>query len=200
MKLPEQSRQRYGNGWKWLGLPLLSLTLATAAWAQDYSAREELHLGEQRFGEGSIPTAMAHYQKAEKLGNVLAMARLGDVFRFAEDYAEAKRYYQQALDRGHMAGAVGLGQLYAGGLGVARDPAKALAYYQQAADAGWFEAHRVMVLLYEKGDVALNVAADPAKAKFHREEEKRLRASYVREVEEAAKAIEAKKKAAGGRP
>ena len=54
----------------------------------------------------------------------------------AQDYAQAREWFQKAAEAGNNVAMVNLGYLYEKGLGGAQDYAKAREWYQKAADAG----------------------------------------------------------------
>ena len=54
----------------------------------------------------------------------------------AQDYAQARQWYQKAAEAGDPLGMNNLGVLYEQGRGVARDYAQARQWYQKAAEAG----------------------------------------------------------------
>jgi TPR repeat protein len=65
----------------------------------------------------------------------------------AQDYDEAREWYQKAADAGLAMAMNNLGWLYMNGRGVAQDYGKAREWYQKAADAGLAQAKEALSLL-----------------------------------------------------
>lgn len=82
------------------------------------------------------------------------MDRLGDLYKeghgVAQDYAEAKKWYEKAAALGDMIAMDNLGYLYENGQGVAVDLEQALRWYQKAEEAGNFFALFHLVSLKNK--------------------------------------------------
>lgn len=104
---------------------------------------------------GDIVTAMGLLRQAADRGHAPAQARLGDLLRASEDYAQAVELYRKAADQGDPAGEVGLGRMYADGYGVPRDPAKALALYRKAEGSRYWPALDMLARAYRAGDLGL---------------------------------------------
>jgi len=68
----------------------------------------------------------------------------------AQDYAQAREWYQKAADAGNADAMNNLGWLYANGHGVAQDYAQAREWYQKAADAGNRDAKQALERLGQK--------------------------------------------------
>ena len=113
-------------------------------------------------------------------------ALMGSVNHAEGDYSEARKYYEQAAEKGSGNALYNLGLLYYDGLGVERDYAKARDYYEQAAakgnktspyyNLGWMYEHGEGVNIdYEMALYYYQKAADaghedaPAKAEAMRE-------------------------------
>jgi TPR repeat protein len=69
-----------------------------------------------------------------------------------KDYGNSVRLYRQASDLGSMAATVGLGQLYAQGLGVPKDLKQAARLYRVAADKGNPAGQAQLGFAYETGE------------------------------------------------
>ena len=54
-----------------------------------------------------------------------------------QDYAQARQWYQKAVEAGSVAAMEHLGNMYYYGRGVAQDDVKAREWYQKAVDGGW---------------------------------------------------------------
>jgi TPR repeat protein len=82
-----------------------------------------------------------------------AMANLGRVYAYArgvpQNYPEAVKWYERALDAGSTAASYGLGLLYEHGNGVAQDSKRAIELYYFAAPVN-HEARQRLFLLYER--------------------------------------------------
>jgi uncharacterized protein len=95
------------------------------------------------------------------------MRNLGDLYAKgqggAQDYAQARGWYEKAAKAGNARAMCNLGVLYANGQGIAQDYDKAREWYQKAADAGNPDAMKNL------GDLYLNdqgVAKDYLKEAF----------------------------------
>jgi TPR repeat protein len=99
-------------------------------------------------------------------GNPPAMRNLGMAYRFgygvAQDYAQAREWFEKAADNGYAGAMTDLGLLYEAGQGVTQEHAKAREWYEKAADKGDEDAMNRLGLLYENG---YGVAQDYAKAR-----------------------------------
>jgi TPR repeat protein len=100
------------------------------------------------------------------LQDASAMKDQGDRYYFgvnaSKDNAQAREWYQKAVDNGSVDAMVSLGALYANGQGVAQDYAKAREWYQKAAAKGNADAMYHLGNLYDDGH---GVAQDSAKAR-----------------------------------
>jgi uncharacterized protein len=106
-----------------------------------------------------------------------AMRRYPETVRFVyqagraalarKDYAKARELFRVATEKGEAGGFVGLGAMYAGGLGVAQDYAEARNQYVKAAERGNSGGMNNLGTLYENGR---GVAQDYAAARLWYEE------------------------------
>ena len=69
--------------------------------------------------------------------------------RKARKFEEAKTYFEQAAEAGHIDGMAGLGQLYQCGDGVEQSEEKALFWYKKAVDSGCEDGWWMMGITYE---------------------------------------------------
>jgi len=94
------------------------------------------------------------------------MTGLGLVYQYglgvAQDYAQARAWYEKAAAKDNADAMVNLGVLYGGGQGVAQDYAKARAWWEKAAAKDDAKAMAGLGLVYQNG---LGVAQDQAKAR-----------------------------------
>lgn len=84
-----------------------------------------------------------------------AQFRLGWLYErgvgVAQDYAEARAWYERAMQNGSAAAVARMGMLYEHGMGVEKDYAKAVAYNQRAIEAGEGLGYAQMGYLYQTG-------------------------------------------------
>jgi TPR repeat protein len=85
-------------------------------------------------------------------GDPIAMRNLGMAYSrgygVAEDYTQAREWYEKAADKGYARAMTDLGLLYAYGQGVAQDDAKANEWFEKAADKGDVSTMVIVGLLY----------------------------------------------------
>jgi TPR repeat protein len=91
-----------------------------------------------------------------KEGDAVAQTDIGKMYAegrgVAEDFAEARRWFQKAADQGQADAIYNIGLMYANGEGVAQDFAEAAKWYRQAADRGQADAQNSLGLRYKKGE------------------------------------------------
>ena len=75
----------------------------------------------------------------------------GDKAYFADNYAEAVKWYRRAAEQGHAVAQISLGILYDQGQGVSQDYGKAVKWYRKAAEQGDAGAQFDLGLMYVKG-------------------------------------------------
>jgi TPR repeat protein len=143
-----------------------------AAWAGD--ATETYEKGLAAYNRGDLVGALPLFREAAEGGSADAQAWLGYLLDFAEDNAEAVRWYRAAAEQGHAEGLAGLADMYAKGEGVEKDLAEARSLYERAADAGQDRAARVLAAAYEEG--GLDVAPDAGQAAYWASRAKELTA------------------------
>jgi hypothetical protein len=80
----------------------------------------------------------------------------------AQNYAEARMWFEKAAAKGHMAAMLNLGVLYGEGFGVAQDSAKAREWYDRAIARGGAAAMTELGFLYYRGK---GVSQDYAEAR-----------------------------------
>jgi TIR domain/Sel1 repeat len=100
------------------------------------------------------------------MDNAVAMGNLGLLYAngrgVAQDYAEARKWYEQAAGLGYSDAMFNLGVLYEQGHGVTQDFAEARKWYEKAAALGNAAAMTNLGLLYQNGR---GVAQDSAEAR-----------------------------------
>ena len=132
------------------------------AWADD--ATETYEKGLAAYNRGDLVGALPLFREAAEGGSADAQAWLGYLLDFAEDDAEAVRWYRASAEQGHAEGLAGLADMYAKGEGVEQDLTKARSLYEKAADAGQDRAARVLATAYENG--GLDVEPDASQAAY----------------------------------
>ena len=119
-----------------------------------YTGDVDVGAGEPTTIEASlIPTSEASYE----MGENYFYGRSG----YAQDDAEAVKWYRQAAEQGYARGQVSLGGMYESGRGVVKDEAEALRWYRQAAERGHAPGQEKLASMYEEGR---GVAKDEAEA------------------------------------
>jgi TPR repeat protein len=152
---------------RWVSGVVLSCMLvagpgARDAWADD--AAESYERGLAAYNRGDLVGALPLFREAAAGGSADAQAWLGYLLDFAEDDAEAVRWYRASAEQGNAEGLVGLADMYAKGEGVEQDLAEARSLYEKAADAGQGRAARVLAAAYENG--GLDVEPDAGQAAY----------------------------------
>ena len=84
-------------------------------------------------------------------GNTWSMSYLAAIHADAGEYEEALSFWRLAAEEGEPGAMCGLGDLYAGGLGVEPSDERALHWYLRAADAGNMFAMYNLGSLYQAG-------------------------------------------------
>jgi TPR repeat protein len=117
-------------------------------------------------GEGvpkNLEQALRLYFRAGNAGIADAFDEGGELYleENPPNYAEAKSWLEQAVQRGSADGNADLGWMYETGSGVNRDPARALSLFSEAAKRGSSEGMYRVGVAYDDG---LGVQKDPAVA------------------------------------
>ncbi len=115
-----------------------------------------------------IAEAEKWYLKGVALGDPASYTALGDIYANVHgnsaafvNLKRARIHYEEAQQRGCAIAPIGLGNLYAKGVGVAKDPAKALEHYAIAIERGnTGVGHMLSFVLYDWGALP-----DPTMAK-----------------------------------
>jgi tetratricopeptide (TPR) repeat protein len=91
-----------------------------------------------------------------KEGDAIAETDIGKMYvegrGVAEDFAEAKRWFEKAAAQNQPDGLYNLGLMYADGEGVPQDYAEAIKWYRLAADRGQADAQNSLGLRYKHGE------------------------------------------------
>jgi len=161
----------------WVSGVVLSCLLVASlgsgdAWADD--ATETFEKGLAAYNRGDLLGALPLFLEAAEGGSADAQAWLGYLLDFAEDDAEAVRWYRASAEQGNAEGLIGLADMYAKGEGVEKDLAEARSLYEKAADAGQDRAARVLAAAYEDG--GLDVEPDAGQAAYWASRAKELSA------------------------
>ena len=91
------------------------------------------------------------YSLAAAQGFSQALVALGEAHFRRGDYAEARKYFEQAVEAGNRSGMLGLGNLYGHGQAVDRDLDTAVRWWLQAAELGLPEAQYALAESYMSG-------------------------------------------------
>lgn len=163
------------------GIVLAGLLAASpgAGDARADEASEIFEKGLAAYNRGDLPGALPLFRQAAEEGSADAQAWLGYLLDFAEDDAEAVRWYKAAAEQGHAEGLAGLADMYAKGEGVEKDPGEARLLYEKAAEAGQDRAARVLAQAYEQG--GLDVQPDAGMAAYWKSREAEIIASRKRQ-------------------
>ncbi len=109
--------------------------------------------------------ALKLFVKAAEMGNLAAMADLGDMYRTGDGVKasgkEAAKWYGMALEKDHVEGMLGMGVLYYTGDGVEKSLEKTAELFIKAADLGVPVAMQNLAILLDDGE---GVGKDSKKA------------------------------------
>ena len=150
------------------------LTSVGSGSARADEVTETYEKGLAAYNRGDLVGALPLFREAAEGGSADAQAWLGYLLDFAEDNAEAVRWYRASAEQGHAEGLAGLADMYAKGEGVEKDLAEARSLYEKAADAGHDRAARVLSAAYEDG--GLDVEPDAGQAAYWASRAKELSA------------------------
>lgn len=122
------------------------------------------------YDSGFYGKALEFYRKAAEQGNADGMYGVGVIAMGGEmgekDFAEARKWFTQAAEQGHLPSLQKLADAYRrGGLGLdeaARSGPEALSWIKRAADADYLPAVKALADAYRSGKYGL--AADPKQA------------------------------------
>jgi len=116
----------------------------------------------QGFGcEPDSATAMIWLNKAMDNGSAAACNLIGDLYEAREEYTDAVRCYEKAVELGSLNGYCNLGYCYETGHGVVLNSQKAYELYKTAADNGSARGCKLVASCYLEG---IYVEASPQKA------------------------------------
>lgn len=101
------------------------------------------------------------FSQAAEAGNVRAQNMMGDIYEEEEDYENAVRYYQMAVDAGDNDGLCNMGYCYEKGQGVVLSFKKAVQFYEQAVNQGSVRGCKMLANCYLEG---IGVEKDANKA------------------------------------
>jgi len=115
---------------------------------------------------GEYKSAVTHLQPLADAGDAEAMELLGRLFvegwGVPQDYTEARRRFEKAIELGSSRAAYSAARLYDDGLGVEPSPERALVLYRRAGEQGVPEAQGRLAYLLLKGPESLR---DPSTAR-----------------------------------
>ena len=140
-------------------LPVLILTLAATAWAEDFgsdfTAAMKNDYATSLVKIKDYAGAAEWYRLAAEEGVVSAQLNLGVMYDngkgVPEDDAEAVKWYTLAAEQGNAAAQLNLGIKYAKGQGVAQDDVEAVKWYKLAAEQGETAAQYNLGVRYATG-------------------------------------------------
>jgi TPR repeat protein len=136
-------------------LILLATTLLAGIPAADLSAGgDESALGKIAYKQKHYPEALAHFQKAAKLGNVNAQLNIAAMYErgrgVERDMDKAAYWYRLAAANGDTDAQCILGSMYHLGRGVEKNDTQAIKWLQLAATQGSSRAQTRLELLCKK--------------------------------------------------
>lgn len=110
------------------------------------TARASYFDGMEAQQQGDYQTALREFKADEDDSRALYMVGVmyekGD--GVSQDYAEAAKWYQKAIDKGDAAALYRLGRLYERGEGVDQNMDEAIKLYKQAAKRGYVDAKEAL--------------------------------------------------------
>ena len=113
-------------------------------------------LGGQAVDEGRRTDALACYQRAAAMGDVLGLTNLGWCLETGmgveADPRQAVVLYAQAASQEYIPALTNLGYCYVSGIGVDKDSAKALECFRKGAEQGYPRAQFLLGEMYRMGD------------------------------------------------
>ncbi|MGO8952922.1 MAG: TIR domain-containing protein [Rhodomicrobium sp.] len=122
--------------------------------------------GRYKFDERAWISVRDVLEKGVAQGDTVSMTNVGWLYAHGkgvtQDYAMARKWYEQAAGKGEAGAMYNLGWLYENGQGVLRDFAMAFKWYERAAGKGEAGAMTSLGWLYENGQ---SVGQDYAKAR-----------------------------------
>jgi TPR repeat protein len=139
--------------------------------------------------EANKPEALALYARAAELGSDSAMLQLGLDAYYADDYATAKHWFEEAGKLGNRDALYRSGELYAYGLGVTKDDTVATKYYRRAAEWGQTDAMFSLGIAYQYG-AGVEKSADEAVGWYRRAYKATGSGYYLRYAGEAYETFE----------
>ena len=121
----------------------------------NHSSNAMMSLGDLYFDglgvEQNMELAKKWYNESIQAENVVAITRLGMLYSALENYDEAIKYYQLAIDKGDSTAMNSMGLLYQHGFGVKRNINKSITFYQRSADNNNIAGLINLGLMYEEG-------------------------------------------------
>ena len=122
---------------------------------EELTGPDWVQLGNRAVDEERDTDALACYQRAAALDDVLGVTNLGWCLEAGigveADPRQAVVLYAQAAARDYMPALTNLGYCYAHGIGVARDDAKALECFRKGAEQGFPRAQFLLGEAYRRG-------------------------------------------------
>ena len=122
---------------------------------EELTGPDWVQLGNRAVDEGRHTDALACYQQAAALDDVLGVTNLGWCLEAGigveADPRQAVVLYAQAAARDYMPALTNLGYCYAHGIGVAQDDAKAVECFRKGAEQGFPRAQFLLGEAYTRG-------------------------------------------------
>ena len=107
-------------------------------------------------GDVDYEKAKSYYEKAEKLGNPIAINDLGYVYEMGigveQDYEKAREQYEKAAELGNARAMNNLGYMYEEAMGIGQDYDEARKWYEKAAEQGLSAAMNNLGYMYYLGN------------------------------------------------
>ena len=141
---------------KTLCLALLLAATAHALAADDTTRNTDTDCTPQANSADSEETqALADLQQRAAAGDATAQFEFGILYYYgqgiAQDYGQARAWWEKAAAQGHAKAQFNLGLLYAKGQGVAQDYGQARVWWEKAAAQGDAKAQYALGVLYHNG-------------------------------------------------
>ena len=122
---------------------------------EEFTGSDWVQMGNRAVDEDRDTDALACYQRAAAMGDVLGLTNLGWCLEAGvgveADPRQAAVLYAQAAARDYIPALTNLGYCYSRGLGVAQDDAKALECFRKGAESGFPRAQFLLGEAYFRG-------------------------------------------------
>lgn len=137
------------------GRLVVLVAVCLAAWAAQPAGAGPLDDARAALSRGDHATAHRIYRSLADRGNVVAMTRLGTMYRAGQgmprNYREALRWLDRAAALGSAEAQYQVGDMHLRGLGTEQDLLQAARYFSRAAEQGHARAQHVLGVHYKLG-------------------------------------------------